>query len=313
MNPGAAALPPGVGFLGLGGYEADPARLARAAAYFEGRGQPVTIAPAAAARQQRFAGDDATRLAALRQLLDAPDIGLVMALRGGYGLSRLLPALDFAAIAAAIRAGRKHFVGHSDFTAFHLALYATTGAPSLAGPMASYDFGGHGPDHALSAYTLEHFAALLDGTGHAVSFAADGPALAARGTLWGGNLAMLCSLLGTPWMPRVPGGILFLEDIGEQPYRIERMLLQLLHAGILDAQRAILLGDFANQQPTPYDAGFDLAAVVASLRARTRVPLVTGLPFGHIPDKLTLPVGGQAELRVGDGQARLAMSWSPRG
>lgn len=288
----------GIGLVGLGGYEPDAARLERACANLAARRGSVRVEPAPAARQQRFAGSDQARVAALQALLDDDQVGLVMAVRGGYGMSRLLELIDFETVASHIRAGRKRFVGHSDFTAFHLALLATTGAVSFAGPMASYDFGGHGPAFALSDFTLRHFDAVMARPTHHVAFPASGPVLDASGTLWGGNLALVCSLLGTPWMPAIDGGILFIEDIGEQPYRIERLLLQLHHAGVLARQQAVLVGDFAGQTPTDYDQGFDVDALIDYLRQRTGVPFITGLPFGHCPDKLTLPVGGQCALEM---------------
>jgi len=125
------------------------------------------------------------------------------------------------------------------------------------------------------------------------------------GTLWGGNLAMVAHLAGTPYMPDVTGGILFLEDVAEHPYRVERMLYQLLHAGILARQRALLLGAFTEYALNANDAGYDLAAAIAHVRDRLTIPVYTGLPFGHVPDKLTLPVGGACTLRVIDGQATL--------
>ena len=118
-----------------------------------------------------------------------------------------------------------------------------------------------------------------------------------RGTLWGGNLAMVAHLAGTPYLPDVAGGILFLEDVGEHPYRVERMLYQLLHAGMLARQRAVLLGAFTEYQLNANDAGYDLAAAIAQIRARVAVPIYTGLPFGHVPDKLTLPVGRPLRTR----------------
>lgn len=297
-----------IGILGLGGYDADPDRLIRARLFFEEHGRKVLVAPDPEQVHQRFAGTDAQRLGALDQMLADPTVDIVMALRGGYGLTRLLDQIDFAAVAHAVRSGGKRFVGHSDFTAFHLALLAQSGAVSFAGPMASYDFGGHGETHMLSDYTLRNFDAVMLQSHHQVSFAADGPAVQASGTLWGGNLAMTCSLIGTRWMPDVEGGILFLEDIFEQPYRIERMLLQLHHAGILARQGAVLLGDFSGQRKTDYDRDYDLAAVVRYLREKVPVPILTGLPFGHCPDKLTLPVGGQARIDMAQGYCTLGLS-----
>ncbi len=301
----------GVGILALGGYEEDPLRLARAVRFFEGRGCVVQIAPDPQRRYLRFAATDAERVAALDQLLADPSIDVVLALRGGYGMTRLLDRIDFDAVARAINERQLRFVGHSDFTAFHLALLARTGAISFAGPMASYDFGGHGESHALSTFTLDHFDAVMRAPTHRVAFPVDGPNVQVEGCLWGGNLSLVCSLIGTPWMPDVPGGVLFLEGINEQPYRVERMLLQLEQTGILGRQAAILLGDFSLQKQTGYDNGYDQGCVVDYLRQRQRVPVFTGLPFGHCPDKLTLPVGAQVELHALDGRCELLLGGYP--
>ena len=294
-----------IGIIAPGGYDADPERLKRATAYFERRGYRVVIAPESSARQLRFSDSDAARAAAIARVVADPVIDLVLALRGSYGLTRLLPNLDFDAIAASIRQRGKRFVGHSDFTAFHLGLFARTGAISFAGPMASYDFGGESVD----AFTEKHFWQAMDGSHDRVEFPTAHADLTTGGTLWGGNLAMIASLIGTPWMPRVADGILFVEDTNEHPYRIERTLLQLLHAGILDKQRAVLCGDFSNYRLADFDNGYDLKVALAYVRSVSRVPIVTGLPFGHCESKLTLPVGGNAELAIANGCCRLAFSW----
>ena len=119
-----------------------------------------------------------------------------------------------------------------------------------------------------------------------------------EGTLWGGNLAMVVHLAGTPHFPRVNDGILFLEDISEHPYRIERSLLQLHQAGVLDAQKAVVLGAFSDWRQSPHDRGYDMKAVVRHLRGLTKTPIVTGLPFGHVPTKVTMPVGARVTLLV---------------
>jgi muramoyltetrapeptide carboxypeptidase len=175
---------------------------------------------------------------------------------------------------------------------------------TFAGPMAAYDFGAVDP----SAYTLEHCMAVLESPRHAFDAALDGPDIEASGTLWGGNLALVASLAGTPYLPSVDGGLLFLEDVAEHPYRIERMLWQLHLAGVLARQRAVLLGAFTGSAPSPNDGGYDFATMVATMRGVIGVPLYTGLPFGHIRDKVTLPVGGRALLRVRDGAALVALS-----
>jgi muramoyltetrapeptide carboxypeptidase len=128
-----------------------------------------------------------------------------------------------------------------------------------------------------------------------------------RGTLWGGNLCMVSSLLGTPHWPKssvTKGGVLFLEDVNEHPYRIERGLLQLQQAGVLDAQKAVVLGAFSAWRKSPLDRGYSLKTVVARLRSVTRTPILTGLPFGHVQPKVTLPVGSKVALLV-DGRNAL--------
>jgi muramoyltetrapeptide carboxypeptidase len=119
-----------------------------------------------------------------------------------------------------------------------------------------------------------------------------------KGTLWGGNLCVLNSLLGTKYMPSIKGGVLFLEDVNEHPYRVERNLLQLLQAGVLGAQKAIVLGEFSAWRKSPLDRGFNLKTVVQYLRSMTKTPILTGLPFGHVPTKVCLPVGARVTLLV---------------
>jgi muramoyltetrapeptide carboxypeptidase len=136
----------------------------------------------------------------------------------------------------------------------------------------------------------------LEAVGFRTEVGFDG--LGVSGTLWGGNLCMVNSLLGTRHWPRVKGGVLFLEDVNEHPYRIERNLLQLQQAGVLDAQKAIVLGAFSNYKKSPNDRGYTLKSVLQHLRALTRTPILTGLPFGHVPTKVSLPVGARVQLLV---------------
>ncbi|KAB7554302.1 hypothetical protein ET532_023255, partial [Verminephrobacter sp. Larva24] len=119
-----------------------------------------------------------------------------------------------------------------------------------------------------------------------------------RATLWGGNLSMLTSLLGTPYFPDIAGGVLFLEDVHEHPYRIERLLTQLLHAGVLARQKAVLLGQFTDFKLTPHDKGYRLQSVVDWLRTQIKAPVLTHLPFGHVATKVLLPVGATVSLSV---------------
>lgn len=243
---------------------------------------------------QRFAGTDENRIAQLHAAAADPEVDIVLALRGGYGLTRLLPALDLRMLAAS----GKLFVGHSDFTVLQMALLVH-GAPSFAGPMLCDDF----LREELSSLTLNSFWHCMLQDDCSVQAGAEGnPDITVEGTLWGGNLAMLAHLVGSPYLPAVDGGILFVEDINEHPYRVERMLLQLAHAGILARQRAVLLGDFSAYKLSAYDNGYDFDQMVAYLRAQLPIPILTGLPFGHGRDKATLVNGAQAKL-VAQGSA----------
>ncbi len=295
-----AGRPLGIGLYAPAGFATDPAAIERAVARLTAAGHAVVVDPTCRTRWQRFSATDDERLAAVMRMARDPDIDVAVALRGGYGWSRLLDRLDFAALARA----RKRWLGHSDFTAFSLAALAHAGMTTFAGPMAAYDFGAETP----SDFTLEHCFTVLRAERALAECELDGPDVAAEGTLWGGNLALVAHLVGTRHFPRVDGGILFLEDIGEHPYRVERMLHQLHFAGVLRRQRAVLLGVFNGFDPAGNDNGYDLAAAVAHAREHFGVPILTGLPFGHCRDKLTLPVGGRCVLTVRAGAAELAFS-----
>lgn len=292
------------GFYAPSGVVVDEAAVDRATRRLLALGHRVVEDVSSRVRHQRFAGDDDERLAAIARMAARDDVDVAVAIRGGYGLSRLLHRIDFGALAHA----RTRWLGHSDFTAFQLAALASAGIVTYAGPMAAYDFGAEVP----SEFTFEHCFAMLGAREHEVALELEGPTHdSIEGTLWGGNLAMIAHLVGTRFLPAIDGGLLFLEDVAEHPYRIERMLYQLVHAGILQRQRAIMLGRFTDYALYPHDDGYDLPIVVAHLRAAVDVPVYTGLPVGHIRDKLTLPVGGRATLTARDGKARLVLRDRP--
>lgn len=271
----------------------NPDALERAAAHIERMGLKLAIDRGALLRSQRFAGTDRQRVAAFERAA-ASDAALVIATRGGYGLTRLLGQLDYRALA---RSGRQ-WMGLSDFTAFHLAMLARAKAVTWAGPCLLGSFGRERFED-IDPTTREGLLDVVTGRLEAIGFRCIGPkGFEAEGTLWGGNLTVLCSLVGTPYFPRVDGGILFLEDVNEHPYRIERMLTQLLFAGVLDRQQAILLGAFSGYQTYPNDRGFDLRAVQRWLAGQTSTPIITGLPFGHVDPVMPLPHGARVGLAV---------------
>ena len=270
------------------GYASDREAYTRAVKHLIDLGHRVHDFSSANARYQRFAATDAERVAQLHAAAEHPDVELVIAVRGGYGLSRLLPTIDFPLLA---KSG-KRFIGHSDFTALHMGLLAQQ-AVSFAGPMICDDFS----RADVSEFTHRHFWQAVSNNHFDVTVkTTSNPVITCEGRLWGGNLAMLTHLVGTPWMPHIQQGILFVEDVNEHPYRIERMMLQLLHAGVLQEQQAIILGDFSAYKLTDYDNGYDFEAMLNYLRQVIQVPILTGLPFGHVRDKLTLPVGAHCHL-----------------
>jgi muramoyltetrapeptide carboxypeptidase len=305
----------------------DKAAFKRGVARLQAMGHDVELDAAALTSHQRFAGDDETRLAAIhRAAASKADVALIS--RGGYGLTRILPGIHYKKIAKAIDQGML-FVGISDFTAFQSAVLARTGAITWAGPALCEGFGvggkpdladGHGngeanaPDDIMTAC----FDDLLLGQGEGAGWrqhrdtSSNMDSLAAKtvdakvkavmnvrnAKLWGGNLSILSSLLGTPYFPDVKGGILFLEDVGEHPYRLERMLTQLLYAGVLARQKAIVLGQFTEFKLVSHDRGFKLQSVVDWLRGQIKVPVLTNLPYGHVATKVLLPVGASVDLTV---------------
>lgn len=261
---------------------------------------------------ERFAGKDEERLNEINAITKLDPSQIVMSVRGGYGLQRLLDGIDWKQIAIAVKQGLQ-ICGHSDFTGFHMGLLAKTGAISLAGPMLNYDFGPlneFGEPESPSDFTWQHFETAVQSRRFSIavpdqqSFAGDIDfSQNISGMLWGGNLTVMTTLLATPYFPsakQVQGGVLFLEDINEHPYRIERMLLQLLEAGALNTQKAIILGHFNQYRLYEVDRGYQLESAIRFIRERLdkTIPILTGLPFGHVKDKLTLPVGAQVNLQA---------------
>lgn len=291
----------------------DKAAFKRGVRRLQSLGHEVEVDVDALSSHMRFAGDDTTRLAAIhRAAASCADVALIS--RGGYGLTRILGDIHYKELAKAIEHGTQ-FVGISDFTALQLALLTKTGAISWAGPALCEGFGvggkpdtldGHGhdkaqvPDDIMEDCFNDMVTGQGEGTGWRQNRETDAPQDAIvrvrDAMIWGGNLAILTSLIGTKYFPEIKGGILFLEDVGEHPYRIERMLTQLLHAGVLAKQKAILFGQFTEYKLSTHDKGFKLQSVVQWLRTQTKTPILTNLPYGHVATKVLLPVGAKGEL-----------------
>jgi muramoyltetrapeptide carboxypeptidase len=278
----------------------DPDQLQRSAQRLRDMGVDVSVPDAALATWRYFAGDDDARLRALDDVIEG-SAEIVLFTRGGYGLSRILHRIDWQSVAAS----GKVFCGYSDITAFSLAALAHAGYITYAGPVLT-DAVPQSGDETTRAFVLDHLRGVLQQdafTYPQCTSDIEHPSQTVNGVVWGTNLAMVSHLVGTPFMPQIEDGILVLEDIAESPYRVERMLWQLKHAGILDKQRAIVLGEFTDCVPSsqlryPYS----ITEAVETLRAMVNCPVLTGFPFGHIAKKVTLPMGGRANLKI-DGNA----------
>ncbi len=261
--------------------------LEHAAANVRAFGWEPVIGANALARHGYFAGDDGMRLADLLDALENPAIDGIWCLRGGYGATRLLPGVSIEAI----RSNPKTLIGYSDITALHAA-WQQAGLVSFHAPTARAE---------ITPFSRESFAAIM-GVERAVAGAwpmPDGTSLVpgkAEGRLAGGNLALVASLIGTPWALDFRDAIVVLEDINEATYRLERMLLQLRLAGAFEGCRALMFGHFTDCPPESDDGARALHQVVNECAAAVGVPAVLGAPVGHIPDQWTLPLGALATL-----------------
>lgn len=284
----------------------DEALLDRASAQLVSLGFNVEEMPEARLRVQRFAGDEVARSSSIEQAFSRPDPAVLLATRGGYGLSRLLTELNLPELARQLNTNEHLLCGHSDVTSLQLALLHAGARPDmlLHGPMACFDFG---PEQGADPVTTEHFLRAVHEKQVDIQWLAERldshqpqNCFQVQGPVWGGNLTLLCSLLGTPWMPTVRGGILVLEDVNEPAYKIERMLLQLLHAGVLAQQNAILLGNFCEPKPGPHDNGYTLksAAEFVQQQLGAAVPVLMNFQFGHCTPKACWFQGGEGRLQV---------------
>lgn len=251
-----------------------------------------------------YAGTDKDRLSDFHDLLKNPEIDLIMASRGGYGWTRLLKKLDYQLI----QKSGKILIGFSDFTLLNLSVLAKNNQITFHGPMATADF----RHETISEFTLNHFLKLLQSDSHSISnISCNHPYKnqIIEGSIWGGCLSLFVHLIGTPYFPKIEGGILFIEDVNEQPYHIERMLFQLYHSGLLENQSAILFGQFNDCIPTEKSASdYLMDDVLESLRNLIDIPVLTNFPFGHVKDKITIPYGAKTKLSLQSGSYSLKFS-----
>lgn len=305
-----ARLRPGdtVGLIEPAGFSDGPVQLEAVKYTIEGMGLVPRLGAHVAARHGYLAGTDEQRAADINAMFADEGVRAVFAIRGGWGCARLLPFLDWDVI----RAHPKLLVGYSDVTALHLAFAARAGFPSIHAPNAA---------NRWAEISWESFWRL--------AFAGDRPVLGqpevpavdatqerwriatirpgtARGRLLGGNLSVLTALVGTPWLPDFDGAILFLEEVGEAEYRIDRMLSQLALAGVLGKVAGVVFGQCTRcTASVPDYIGFTVPQLLEQYFAPLGVPVFGGANIGHVQNQLSLPVGAEVEIDAGAGTIRV--------
>ncbi len=249
-----------------------------------------------------LSGTDEQRLQDLHQAFADDSVDAVICARGGYGSARLLPHIDYNLI----RSNPKVFVGYSDITALHAALFKKAGLITFHGPVGASE---------LNDFSMDY---LLDVTqnGERIHIKNNGQTPikggVCQGNLVGGNLSIINSLIGTPYEIKFDNNILFIEEIGEAAYRIDRMLTQLANSGALNKVKGIALGYFTGCDTDPSDPFYEysvpLSEVFKDHFEPLNVPVTYGFPFGHEEHNATLPIGLRAELNADLGEIRLLES-----
>ncbi|MBF8297110.1 MAG: ldcA, partial [Bacteroidetes bacterium] len=237
-----------------------------------------------------LAGTDEHRVEDFNEMLRDRAVKAIIAIRGGYGTPRLLHLVDYAAV----RRSPKIIVGYSDITALQLALYRKTGLVTFSGPMVGVEMWDN-----IDPYTEDHFWRLVTSSARAGDLEnPDGDLVSgynpgkARGVLLGGNISLLMSLLATPYAPSLRSVILALEDVDEAPHRVDRMFTQLFLSGILRGISGLILGKFTDCVPSdPTKPHLTVEQVLGEVLRNVRCPVLSNVQFGHIPKKLTLPLG----------------------
>lgn len=303
-----AAMKPGgtVGVITPATFVADPDRIALAERTIQHFGLKMKLGRNVRKRTGYVGGTIDERVADLHDMFQDPEVGAILAVRGGYGTAHLLDKIDYELI----RRNPKMFFGYSDITSLHLAIHKRTGLVTFHGPVVLSRF---------TDYTTRHFKTALfepkplgpltnppdNGAirpAHMLRTVRPGTA---RGRLIGGNLSLIAATMGTPYEIDTRGRILFVEDVNEQPYSIDRMLTQLRLAGKLDAAAAVIFGECQDCGPREFrpafDSTFSVGEVVDNVLGDLKIPVLSGLTIGHTPDQLTLPIGVTASLDADKG------------
>ncbi len=250
-----------------------------------------------------FAGTDTERLDDIHQMFRDPDIDFIICARGGWGGLRLVNRIDYNLI----RNNPKILVGYSDITTLQLAIWTKAKIPSLSGPMVGVEMG-----KGILSFTEQHFwNQILNIDPQYIFNYSETDTIElnggkAEGILLGGCLSLVSHLLGTDYSPNYSGSILFLEDIGEQPYKIDRYLAHLKQAGVFDQINGLILGNFIDCDPEEGQVSFNIDEIIEDYFSEVSYPVIKNFPYGHGEKKFSMPIGVHAVLDTNRREFRLA-------
>ncbi|GAB2506329.1 LD-carboxypeptidase [Pseudoxanthomonas sangjuensis] len=285
----------------------DPFDLQLAREAMEALGFKVKTGAHYASRRGHLAGTDAGRADDLNAMFADREVKAVICVRGGSGAARLLPLLDYDAI----RRNPKVLLGYSDITALHSAIQAQTGLVTFHGPMGSGSWNSFNADQFRRVFferELMEYRNIAERGDELVQRRNRTVAIAggkARGELVGGNLSVLVALAGSPYLPDFTGKILFLEDVSEAPYRIDRMFSTLKLMGVLDRIAGLVFGECTDCEPGDGYGSLTLAQILDDYIKPLKIPAYRGAMIGHIRQQFIVPVGGKVEMDADAGTFRM--------
>ena len=270
-------------------------KLARGIRYLETIGYRVTLGKYARTKHGYLAGSDIQRATDINDFFSDRNVKAIFSVRGGYGTQRILPLLDYSVI----RRNPKILVGYSDVTALHMALFCRAGLVTFSGPMVAVEMA-----EGLSGASEERFWQSLTTPYVPPPLRHDrdrrrirGKKNISVGRIVGGNLSLVAALVGTSYLPRREDLIWLIEEIGEQPYRIDRLLQQLKLGGLIPRSKGVVLGRFIDCEPEKGKPSLHLEDIFKETFKGYRYPVCTGAHFGHIKDSLTVPLGVRVEIQ----------------
>jgi muramoyltetrapeptide carboxypeptidase len=285
-----------IGIVAPASPERSAGRVERGVRYLEKLGYRVIMGKHIEKRNGYLAGTDAQRAEDINKMFADKRVKAIFSTRGGYGTPRILPLLDYKLIAR----NPKIFVGFSDITAINLALLEKAKLVSFNGALPGVDFW----KDDINPFTEDYFWRVLTSPEPLGKLSNDNRISLkklhggnAEGLVVGGNLCMSASLMGTPYFPRVKNMLLVLEDVTEEPYRVDRMLCQLKNAGVFARAKGIVFGEFAHCEPENKESQ-TVEEVMQEYAANLKLPTLGGLPYGHIAKKFTLPIGVKVKINA---------------